>query len=182
MPNAIFMDRDGTVSEEVGYMYNAGLFQPFPWTGQAIRKINESGMKAILVTNQSGLGRGYFTEDTLSAVHSVLKAELSRSEAHLDAIYYCPHLPDAGCECRKPSPGMLMKAAREFDINLKESYVIGDRYLDIRMAHSVGAHGILVLTGDGGSELEKRKNEVVQPDWVSPNLLTAVESILLRSQ
>src|ERR1043166_7740331 len=91
---AIFMDRDGTVSEEVGYMYHAGLYRPFPWTGQAIRKINESGMKAILVTNQSGIARGYFSEATLTEVHGILKQELQRWDAHLDAIYYCPHMPD----------------------------------------------------------------------------------------
>jgi D-glycero-D-manno-heptose 1,7-bisphosphate phosphatase len=172
------MDRDGTVSEEVGYMYHAGLYRPFPWTGQAIRRINESGMKAILVTNQSGLARGYFSEETLAEVHGILKAELDRYDAHLDAIYYCPHLPDAGCECRKPNPGMLIQAGREFGINLKESCVIGDRYLDIRMAHAVGARGILVLTGDGRYELEIRKDDPIQPDFVSDTLFTAVEAIL----
>src|SRR5436305_586176 len=88
MPSAIFMDRDGTVSEELGYMYHAGLYRLFAWTGQAVRKINESGTKAILVTNQSGIGRGYFSEATLTEVHEVLKQELKRWDAHLDAIYY----------------------------------------------------------------------------------------------
>jgi len=179
MARAIFMDRDGTVSEEVGYMYHAGLYRPFPWTGQAIRRINESGMKAILVTNQSGLGRGYFSEATLAEVHGILKAELDRWDAHLDAIYYCPHLPDAGCECRKPNPGMLLQAERELGIDLKESCVIGDRYLDIRMAHAVGARSVLVLTGDGCTEWETRKSDPIQPDFVSDTLLTAVETILV---
>ena len=172
------MDRDGTVSEEVGYMYHAGMYRLFPWTGQAIRRINESGMKAILVTNQSGLARGYFSDETLAEVHGILKAELDRCDAHLDAIYYCPHLPDAGCECRKPNPGMLIQAGRELGIELKESCVIGDRYLDIRMAHAVGARGVLVLTGDGRHELESRKNDPIQPDFVSETLLTAVKTIL----
>jgi D-glycero-D-manno-heptose 1,7-bisphosphate phosphatase len=178
MAKAIFMDRDGTVSEEVGYMYHAGLYRPFPWTGQAIRKINESGMKAILVTNQSGIARGYFSEATLTEVHDILKQELQRFEAHLDAIYYCPHLPDGGCECRKPNPGMLVQAERELDVDLKQSVVIGDRYLDIKMAHAVGAKGVLVMTGDGRMELENRKNEPIQPDMVSETLLTAVTAIL----
>jgi D-glycero-D-manno-heptose 1,7-bisphosphate phosphatase len=178
MSKAIFIDRDGTVSEEVGYMYHAGLFRPFPWTGQAIRRINESEMKAILVTNQSGLGRGYFSEETLVEVHAVLQAELARFQAHLDAIYYCPHSPDAGCDCRKPNPGMLIRASREFGIDLKDSYFIGDRYLDVQTAHSVGARSVLVLTGDGRTELARRKNETIQPDIVSETLLTAVETIL----
>src|SRR5215471_7372672 len=178
MASAVFMDRDGTVSEEIGYMYHAGLFRPSPWTGQAIRRINESGMKAILVTNQSGVGRGYFTEDTVAEVHTALETELARWQAHLDAIYYCPHMPDAGCDCRKPNTGMLMKAVQEFGIDLSKSYVIGDRYLDIRMAREVGARGVLVLTGDGRSELETRKNDPIQPDIVSETLLAAVETIL----
>src|SRR5437762_14310036 len=103
---AIFMDRDGTVSEEIGYMYHAGLYRPFPWTGEAIRKINEGGFKAVLITNQSGVGRGYFPDAVVHEVHDALRAELARWKARLDAIYYCPHSPEIGCECRKPRPGM----------------------------------------------------------------------------
>jgi D-glycero-D-manno-heptose 1,7-bisphosphate phosphatase len=172
------MDRDGTVSEEVGYMYHAGLYKPFPWTGQAVRKINESGMKAVLVTNQSGIGRGYFSEATLNDVHDTLKQELSRWDAHLDAIYYCPHAPEAGCDCRKPGTGMLIRARQELAIDLEQSYVIGDRYLDIHLAHAVGARGVLVRTGDGRIELENRKHETAQPDFVAENLLAAVDAIL----
>jgi D-glycero-D-manno-heptose 1,7-bisphosphate phosphatase len=178
MHRAIFMDRDGTVSEEVGYMYHAGLYKPFPWTGQAIRRINESGMKAVLVTNQSGIGRGYFSAATVAEVHDVLNTELTRWNAHLDAIYYCPHSPDANCECRKPNTGMLLQAQREMGIDLKRSFVIGDRYLDIRMAHAAGAHAILVRSGDGENELRHRSMEDVQPELVSENLLTAVNAIL----
>jgi len=175
------MDRDGTVSEEVGYMYHAGLYRPFPWAGNAIRRINESGMKAILVTNQSGVGRGYFRESTVAEVHEILKNELSRWNAHLDAIYYCPHVPDAGCACRKPNPGMLFNAQRDLDVDLSRSYVIGDRYLDIQMARSVGARSVLVLSGDGQNQWSNRENEEIQPDIVSENLLTAVEEILHES-
>src|SRR4051794_5092012 len=101
---AIFMDRDGTVSEEIGYMYHTGLYKPFSWTGAAVRRINESGFKAILITNQAGVGRGYFTESMVHEVHEILGAELSRWSAHLDGIYFCPHHPDAQCDCRKPKP------------------------------------------------------------------------------
>jgi D-glycero-D-manno-heptose 1,7-bisphosphate phosphatase len=178
MHKAVFMDRDGTVSEEVGYMYHAGLYRPFPWTGTAIRHINESGMKAILITNQSGVGRGYFPEETVHEVHRALDSELSKVAAHLDAIYFCPHTPDAGCECRKPQPGMLRQAARELDIDLQHSYMIGDRFLDIQMANSVGARGILVRTGDGAAELALHSGEPLQPYYVAGNLLEAVDAVL----
>ena len=172
------MDRDGTVSEEVGYMYHAGLYKPFPWTGAAVRRINESGFKAVLVTNQSGVGRGFFSLDSVAEVHDKLVREVGRSNARFDAIYYCPHDPDAACECRKPSPGMLLKAQQQLDIDLSRSFVIGDRYLDIRMAHRVGARGVLVMTGDGPAELAQHKDDEEQPDSVCENLLTAVEQIL----
>src|SRR6478672_9829196 len=144
MHRAVFMDRDGTVSEEVGYMYHAGLYKVFSWTGAAIRKINEHGMKAVLITNQSGVGRGYFEEASVHEVHSILRTELKIQNAKLDAIYACIHHPDAGCGCRKPNPGMLLKAQEEMNIDLTQSFVIGDKYLDIETAHNVGAKGILV--------------------------------------
>src|ERR1051326_2408442 len=113
MFRVVFLDRDGTVSEEIGYMYHAGLYKPFPYAGPAIRKINESGMKAVLITNQSGVGRGYFKEST---VHEVMGAERALHDAHLDAIYICPHHPEADCTCRKPLPGMLERAKHDLDI------------------------------------------------------------------
>jgi D-glycero-D-manno-heptose 1,7-bisphosphate phosphatase len=175
---AVFMDRDGTVSEEIGYMYHAGLYQPFPWTGPAIRRINESGMKAVLITNQSGVGRGYFDESTVEEVHKVLKAELTRHNATLDAIYVCPHSPEAACDCRKPNPGMLLKAQKDMQIDLTRSYVIGDKYVDIETAHRVGATGILVLTGYGREQRERHEANAQQPDFVVENLMDAVDGIL----
>lgn len=178
MHKAIFMDRDGTISEEIGYMYHAGLFRPFPWAGSAVRKINESGMKAVLITNQSGVGRGYFDEATVHQVHDILLTELTRSNAKLDAIYYCPHHPDADCNCRKPQPGMLIQAKEELDIDLGQSYVIGDKYLDVETAYAVGAKSVLVLTGYGIAEQEKHKTLKNQPTYVAKDLMEAVEAIL----
>jgi len=172
------MDRDGTVSEEIGYMYHSGLYQPFPWAGPAIRKINESGMKAILITNQSGIGRGYFNESTVEEVHGILKAELARHRAVLDAIYICPHHPDDGCDCRKPNPGMLLRAHEELDIDLRRSYMVGDKYVDIETAHRVGATSILVRTGYGHEQLEKYRANAQQPHFVVENLMEAVDGIL----
>src|SRR5262245_46311963 len=178
MHRAIFMDRDGTVSEEIGYMYDAGLYKVFSYAGPAIRKINEHGMKAVLITNQSGVGRGYFDEASVGKVHTILQAELAAHQAKLDAIYICPHHPDAGCDCRKPNPGMLLQAQRELDIDLTRSFVIGDKYIDIETAHNVGARGVLVLTGFGQNEREKHRTSLHQPDLVVRNLTEAVDSIL----
>jgi D-glycero-D-manno-heptose 1,7-bisphosphate phosphatase len=178
MDRAIFMDRDGTISEEVGYVYHSGLYRVFSWSGPAIRKINEHGMKAIVITNQSGVGRGYFDEASVEEVHGILRTELASQSAKLDAIYACIHHPEAGCDCRKPSPGMLLKARDEMNIDLSQSYVIGDKYLDVETAHNVGAKGILVLTGYGREEREKYKSSGKQPDLVADNLMAAVDAIL----
>jgi D-glycero-D-manno-heptose 1,7-bisphosphate phosphatase len=172
------MDRDGTVSEEIGYMYDAGLYKPFAYSGPAIRRINESGMKAILITNQSGIGRGYFDETMVHQVHDILNAELARHDAKLDAIYYCPHSPDAGCDCRKPQPGMLRRAEKELNIDLKGSYVIGDKHVDVETAYAVGAKGIQVMTGYGREEYDSHKSSPHQPHFVAQDLRDAIDAIL----
>ena len=178
MNTAVFMDRDGTVSEEIGYMYDAGLYKPFSYAGPAIRRINDSGMKAVLITNQSGIGRGYFEETMVHQVHDILRAELARHGAKLDAVYFCPHDPEAGCDCRKPRPGMLRRAEKELDIDLGSSYVIGDKYIDVETAHGVGAKSILVLTGYGPEERDLLRTSPFQPHFVAGNLMGAVEAIL----
>ena len=172
------MDRDGTVSEEVGYMYHEGLYKPFPWAGPAIRKINESGMKAVLITNQSGVERGYFPESLVHTIHDLLRAELARHSATLDAAYFCPHQPETGCDCRKPRPGMLLRAQKDLGIDLTQSFMIGDKYLDIQVGHAAGARSVLVKTGYGAEELEKFKDLPEQPDFIAENLLDAVEAIV----
>jgi len=177
MNPAIFMDRDGTVSEEVGYMYNAGMYKPFPWTGEAIRKINDHGWKAVLITNQSGIERGYFPESLVHEIHSILRTELARYNAKLDAVYFCPHHPETGCQCRKPRPGMLLRAQQELGIDLAQSYMIGDKYIDVAVGHAAGARSILVLTGYGEEEYRKYKDAAVQPHFIADNLLKAVDAI-----
>ena len=172
------MDRDGTVSEEIGYMYHTHLYKPFPWTGPAIRKINDSGMKAVLITNQSGVERGYFDESLVHEVHEILQAELARYSGHLDGIYFCPHHPETGCDCRKPRPGMLLRAQQEMGIDLSQSFMVGDRYLDVDVAYAAGARSVLVMTGNGRAEHEKYKALRQQPHFVAENLLVAVESIV----
>jgi D-glycero-D-manno-heptose 1,7-bisphosphate phosphatase len=125
----------------------------YPWTGEAIRKINESGMKSVLVTNQSGVGRGYFNESTVNEVHQLLRERLLQSEAQMDAIYYCPHVPGNRLrDCRKPKPGMILQAARDLEIDLSQSFMIGDRYTDVLTAHTAGIRSVLVCSGDGVNE------------------------------
>jgi D-glycero-D-manno-heptose 1,7-bisphosphate phosphatase len=149
----------------------------FSWSGAAIRKINEHGYKAIVITNQSGVGRGYFDEASVEEVHGILRTELAVYHAKLDAIYACIHHPEAGCDCRKPHSGMLLRARDEMNIDLTQSFVIGDKYLDVETAHNVGAKGILVLTGYGRQEQEKYKDRR-QPDLITDNLMAAVDAIL----
>jgi D-glycero-D-manno-heptose 1,7-bisphosphate phosphatase len=178
---AVFLDRDGTVSEEVGYMYDVSQYKVFEWTGKAIRRINDSGYRVVLTTNQSGVERGYFDQEVVFRVHERLQKEIARDGAHLDAVYFCPHRPETGCECRKPKPGMLYQARDALGIDLGRSYMIGDRYLDVATGHAAGARTILVLTGDGAKERERHRNAVIQPNFVASTLDAAVEIILKDS-
>jgi len=182
----VFMDRDGTISEEVGYINHLNRFQVFPWSGKAILTLNQNSLKAVVVTNQAGVARGYFAEDLVIQVHNKLREELAREGAQLDGIYYCPHHPSVGsepyrqhCNCRKPKPGMLIRAVEDLGIDLSRSFMIGDRYIDVELAHNAGTRSILVLSGYGLGEYEyQRHHWTVQPDWVASNLLEATQIIL----
>jgi D-glycero-D-manno-heptose 1,7-bisphosphate phosphatase len=175
---AVFLDRDGTVSEEVGYMYDVSLYKVFPWTGPAIRRINGSGLHVILATNQSGIARGHFIESMVHRVHEKLGAEIAQAGARLDAAYFCPHLPDACTDCRKPNPGMLYRARDEMGISLEESYIVGDRYTDVQTGKAAGVRTVLVMTGDGRTEREEHRDSEIQPDYFAENLAEAAEQIL----
>jgi len=183
---AVFLDRDGTVAEEVGYVNHVSRFRLYPWSAEAIRKINQAGWAAVVVTNQAGVARGYFPEEVIQQVNEKMRQELAAAGAQLDGVYYCAHHPDVGeppyrqrCDCRKPQPGMLERAARELGLELEGSVVIGDRYLEIEMAHRRGLRGALVLTGYGRGEVEYSSERWPKPpDWVADNLLDAVNKIL----
>ena len=150
---AVFIDRDGTINEETGYVDSLAKFRLLPGVTEALRRLNESGIPAIVITNQSGVGRGYFSMDFLDTLHNRMMMEFTEQGCRLDGIYICPHHPDENCACRKPKPGMLLSAAKENEIILHASYVVGDKMRDIELAHRVGAKGILVLTGYGAEEL-----------------------------
>ena len=186
MNRAIFIDRDGTLNEEVGYIDQPARLRLFPFAAEAVRLINTAGWRAILVTNQSGVARGLFSEEQLADLHQHLVAALAHEGARLDAIYYCPHHPTEGelpyrqdCDCRKPKPGLLIRAAQDFNLDLAQCFVVGDRYRDIEMAHRTGASGMLVMTGYGRDEYEQERASWPQaPEHVAENLLEAVQWIL----
>ncbi len=183
---AVFLDRDGTVCEDMGYINHFDRLKLLPRSAEAIRRINTSPLKTILVTNQAGIAHGVFPESFLISLHERLKRILKIRGARLDAIYYCPHHPSGRkreyrkkCTCRKPGPGMLKKAARELGIDLSSSYVVGDKRSDIVLARRAKAKGLLVLTGYGKGELERLKEKPsVEPDYVARDLYAAVGWIL----
>ena len=153
---AVFLDRDGTINEEVGYLDRLEKLRLIPGAAEAIRLINESGLKAVVVTNQSGVARGFFTEAFVDNVHSHLSEMLRKEGASLDGFYFCPHHPTEGrgrylrsCSCRKPSPGLLLRACEELSLEPERSYMVGDTLKDIEAASRIGARGILVRTGYG---------------------------------
>ncbi|MEE9219168.1 MAG: D-glycero-beta-D-manno-heptose 1,7-bisphosphate 7-phosphatase [Acidobacteriota bacterium] len=185
---AIFLDRDGTVSFEVGYINHVSRLQVMPQSVEAIRCINQAGFRAVVVTNQSGVARGYFEEPLLEKVHDSLRRQLAAGNARVDGIYYCPHHPREGkppfrqdCTCRKPSIGMLEKAARDLDIQLSGSYMVGDTLVDMRTARNAGLCSVLVLTGYGRGEFEHHAHQwPFQPDHIAEDLRAAVGWIFSR--
>lgn len=144
---AVFIDRDDTIAQDVPYCSRPEDLKLFPGVGESVRKLNEAGYLAVLVTNQSGIGRGYFDAETLERIHDKLRSDLEAEGARLDAIYYCPHRPDEGCGCRKPATGMLERAVRDLGIDLRSSYVIGDSENDVAMGRKAGCRCIQVTEG-----------------------------------
>ena len=183
---AVFIDRDGTLTEEVGYVNHPRRLRLLPRSAEAIRRLNAAGIAAVVVTNQAGVARGYFSEDVLGAVNAALVAQLKEAGAHLDGIYFCPHHPTEGvppyrmdCECRKPKPGLLLRAARDHGLDLGRSTLVGDRPSDLVAARAVGAQGVLVLTGYGLGEWEYRRAAFpVPPDHVAEDLLDGVDWVI----
>ena len=186
---AVFIDRDGTISDEVGYVNHVSRYRVFPFAAEAVRALNDAGWLAVLVTNQAGVARGYFKEDLIGQVHGLLAAELERGGARLDAVYYCPHHPSVGeppyrldCDCRKPRPGLITRAAVELDLDLARCWMVGDRHSDVELARNAGVRAAFVLSGYGRGELEHQSHDWKhQPDLVAENLLEAVRKIVEES-
>jgi D,D-heptose 1,7-bisphosphate phosphatase len=176
--SAVFVDRDDTLIVDVGYCKDPDRIQLLPGVVEGLRKLSRAGIAIVVITNQSGIGRGFFTEDDLSAVHARLRTELEASGVTLQAIYYCPHLPEDGCSCRKPRPGLLLKAASEMDLNLKTCFMIGDRKLDLLAGRAAGTHTILVFNKD----LRELTDMEPIADFVVKDLVEAANVILNQSK
>jgi D-glycero-D-manno-heptose 1,7-bisphosphate phosphatase len=181
---AVFVDRDGTLIEEVGYLDRVERVQLFPWSAAAIRALNHAGIPIVLITNQSGVARGFFTEAVVDEVHRHIGRLLEAGGAHLDAYYYCPHHRDGkiaeyavACDCRKPGRGLVDRAIRELGVDAAESFTVGDRWLDIALARNIGGRGVLVRTGYGADE-EHRPPDGLSADVVVNNLVEATSWIL----
>lgn len=174
---AVFIDRDGTIARDVPYCSRPEDFELLPDVVAGIKLLNEQNFKVIVVTNQSGIARGYFTEEMLAKIHDKMCTELTKYGAYVDAIYYCPHHPDDNCECRKPKPKMLLLAASDLDVDLKQSFVIGDSAMDIEMAMRAGCKSILIAEKNKEGESDK---QLLHPDYVALNVNVATQLILSR--
>ncbi len=185
------MDRDGVINEIIYHQEMGIIDSPFtveqfcllPQVAEAIRLINRMGFKAVVISNQPGIAKGHFSRETLASVDAKMKDELAAGGAFLDAIYYCPHHPQASnknyrkeCDCRKPKPGLILQAARDGDIDLANSFMIGDGLTDIQAGHSAGCKAILL--GRLKCDLCRVMQDMeVNPDLIVPNLLEAIERI-----
>lgn len=181
---AVFLDRDGTINVEKDYLHRDSDFAFIPGVPEAIGRLNAAGFLVVVVTNQSGVARGYYDEAAVHALHEHIQQQLAAGGARIDAFFHCPHHPTEGvgayrfdCDCRKGSPGMLLQAAREHGIALDRSFIVGDKLADIEAGHAAGCRSILVRTGYGAGE-EPRVAVQFPGTTVCSDLATAVEVIL----
>ncbi len=179
MKPVVILDRDGTINEEVGYLNHLSRFKLLSGAAQGIRLLKEAGFAVVVITNQSGIARGFFPASLVEEIHALMTKQLAQEGAILDGIYYCPHHPSEGCLCRKPKPGLVEQAAKELKLDLSRAYVVGDRFTDLLLAQNIGAKGVLVLTGYGRGELAYYLPKIgLKPDLVAEDLLEAAQKII----
>jgi D-glycero-D-manno-heptose 1,7-bisphosphate phosphatase len=183
---AVFIDRDGTLIEEAGYLNRLDRLTFFPFTVDAVRQLNRGGFTVLVITNQSGIARGIVSEDFVAAAHRYISERLEAGGAHADGFYYCPHHPDGivealrvACDCRKPKPGLLRRAAEDLDLDLSRSFTIGDRWQDVEAGLAAGTRNVLVRTGYGRSE-EQDKPPIQSADAIVDDLAAAAGWILAQ--
>ncbi len=176
---AVFLDRDGTLSRDRDgrYVTRPGMLKIYKNTPKALAILKSKGLRLIVVTNQSAIARGYMTKKTALSINKRLAEELKKHGARLDGIYFCPHGPDENCACRKPASGMILKAAAEHKIDLKKSYIIGDKLSDIKAGKAAGVKTVFVLTGHGKSRLKEVLSKAA-PDYTAKDILSAAKWII----
>lgn len=174
----VFLDRDGTLNYDPGYLRVAAELKLLAGVGPTLARLKRSGAKLVVVTNQSGVGRGMLTLKDLEAIHARLQGLLEQEGAALDAIYFCPHHPDDACRCRKPNVGMVERAVSELQLDLRRSYMIGDHARDIQLAHRVGAKALLLTPEPIDAQtLERLKVEQAMPDAMARSMAEAADWI-----
>ena len=176
---AVILDRDGTLNPDTGYISSVEDFRLFAESPEAVRIFNQAGLPVYIVTNQSGVARGYFSEERLREIHRKLETLLSEQQARLSGIYYCPHHPDAGCDCRKPGTGLLRRILKRQPLDFHRTYVVGDKLSDLLLAEKVNAKSVLVLTGKGEETRRtiEGRNGILPPDHIADNILLAARWI-----
>lgn len=171
----IFLDRDGTLIEEVDFLATVEETRLFNFTVEALSILRAAGFEFVVTTNQSGIARGYFDEAAVDAIHQRIQEKLNESGLRIESFQYCPHFPDAGCACRKPGTGMIEMAVDGQSVDLANSWVIGDKILDVNMGRNAGTRSALVMTGYG---MAHRKEIDWTPDIMAENLLAAAKEIV----
>jgi D-glycero-D-manno-heptose 1,7-bisphosphate phosphatase len=185
----VFLDRDGTLNRDVGYPGHWSQIHIYPYAFDAVRKIRKAGLAAVVITNQSGIGRGFFSEDDLAALHECFAAAFEKRRARLDGFFHCPHFSpsvpaaaESDCSCRKPNPALGLRAAAELGLDLEGSYIIGDKAADVLFGLNVGASPVLVLTGYGKPSSRELAAAGIRPAHVAEDLAAAADWICARER
>ena len=187
MKPAVFLDRDGTILDELGYVTPASTIHVYPWSADSIRLLKRAGYAVVIITNQGGIGLGLYDHDFVKTTHDSLTKQFGDAGAEIDAWYYCPHHPEAVveeyrvvCDCRKPAVGMLRDASRDLDLDLAASWVVGDQWRDVQLAHAAGCRSVLLRTGHGSAQEAAWPKDVAPPTVTCDDLIAAVSAILGR--
>ena len=175
MKKAIFLDRDGTIIEEVNFLSTVEETRLFPYTVEALQMLRDAGFLFFVTTNQSGIARGYFGPDAVNAIHKKIQAELQVGGVRIESFHFCPHFPDEGCVCRKPGIGMIKDAIEDLEVDLANSWMIGDKKLDVDLGHNAGTRTALVSTGYGAQHKALLEQNA---DVFADNILEAAKEIL----
>lgn len=185
---AVFLDRDGVITRDPPHFaHRIDQLEIIPNSAEAIRILNENGFKVVVVSNQSGVARGYYLERDIGVFNQAMEKELKNKGAFIDAIYYCPHHPKGkiekyriDCDCRKPKPGMFKRAEKDLNLDLKQSFMVGDKLTDVGAGYNAGCKPILVLTGHGKDEFKKVDKMSIKPNYVSKDLYDSIKIITNR--